>query len=95
VKREDRFIQPAWAIHIIERAACPRCHGPMFSHSCSWFTDEDICSDCQQDERHAPNYAAARAAEAAAVRRGDYNFRGIGLAPEDVEALAAARRRRS
>jgi len=75
--------------------ACPRCAGAMASFSTSWFEPVEVCGACRDDERHAPNYPRARAEEEAAVRRGDYNFPGIGLAPADVAALAAARARRA
>jgi len=42
------------------------------------FNTEMICSDCKGKERHHPDYAAAQAAELAAVQAGDYNFSGIG-----------------
>jgi hypothetical protein len=60
----------------------------------SYFTTEDVCGDCHDEERGAPNYQRARDAEEAACRAGNYNFPGIGLAPEDVAYLAAARARR-
>ena len=93
----DKFIQPAQAIIITTKrmiGPCPRCGGSMRSYTCSWFTTESICTTCQQEEKSAPNFEAARAAEEAAIRNGDYNFPGIGLAAEDLEALAAARRGR-
>ena len=93
----DKFIQPVQAIIITTTrmiGPCPRCGGSMQTYTCSWFTTESICTTCQQEEKSAPNFEAARAAEADAIRRGDFNFPGIGLAPEDVEALAASRRER-
>jgi hypothetical protein len=73
---------------------CSRCGAVNTPHTCSWFTAEDICCVCQEEEKLAPNYAAAKAAELAAVQGGNYNFAGIGLAPEDVAALTVARSRR-
>jgi hypothetical protein len=73
---------------------CERCGAETLGHSMSWFTTEDLCDACKTEEREAPNYNRARAAEESAVRAGMYNFAGIGLAPEDAAALAAARARR-
>jgi len=73
---------------------CPRCGGAMLGHSCSWFTTEDICFACKNDERECPNYALAVAADEGACRAGSYNFPGIGLAPEDAAVLAALRAKR-
>lgn len=75
---------------------CPRCGGPMSSFSVSFFNIEEVCMDCKADERLAPGFAAAQAAEEAAVQRGDFNFPGVGLSAADDAFLAerrAARRR--
>lgn len=70
---------------------CPRCGGSMAAYSMSRFNNEMICSECIDDERQAPGYAAAAEAEIAAVKRGDYNFPGVGLSAADREFLAARR----
>jgi hypothetical protein len=57
----------------------------------SKFNRDIICTPCKDDECEAPGYAAADAAEVAAVRGGNYNFPGIGLSPQDQEFLAARR----
>jgi len=49
----------------------------------SKFNTETICMDCEAKERAHPRYAEADRAESEAVRRGDYNFPGIGK-PEDL-----------
>lgn len=75
---------------------CPRCGGPMVAFSLSFFNTEEVCMDCKEDERHAPGFAAARAAEEAAARGGNYNFPGVGLSAADDAFLAerrAARRK--
>jgi hypothetical protein len=45
----------------------------------SMFNTQEICLDCSDAERKRPDFEAAREAEAAAVRSGDYNFKGVGL----------------
>jgi hypothetical protein len=57
----------------------------------SKFNRDIICTPCKDDECEAPGYAAADAAEVAAVRSGNYNFSGIGLSPQDHKCLAARR----
>jgi hypothetical protein len=46
----------------------------------SMFNEQCICMKCMDAERKRPDFAEARDAEAEAVRRGDRNFAGIGLA---------------
>ena len=68
----------------------------MGCHSVSYFNTEDICCDCKTDERQFPGYAAALAAEEAAVRSGDLNFTGVGLSDLDrqvMQRLLAERRK--
>ena len=43
------------------------------------FNTETICMECAEAERKRPDYEAAHAAEVAAVRAGDFNFKGVGL----------------
>lgn len=74
---------------------CPRCKREMHSHSVSYFNTQDICFDCQQEERGAPNYRWAVTAENEAVRAKNFNFPGIGLAPEDEAYLEARRQQRA
>lgn len=74
---------------------CDRCGSTEAVWTMSWFNADIICLDCREDETHAPNYEAACAAELAAVRDGDLNFRGIGLAADDLAFLAERRRQRA
>jgi len=66
---------------------CPRCGGLMGCHSVSYFNTEDICCDCKTDEQLFPGFAAAQAAEEAAVRGGNLNFTGVGLSDLDRQAM--------
>ena len=70
---------------------CDRCNGPLELPIMSKFNRDIICTPCKDDECEAPGYAAADAAEVAAVRAGDYNFPGIGLSPQGQAFLAARR----
>jgi hypothetical protein len=71
---------------------CARCGADLAPGSImSRFNTEQICNPCRADEKLAPNYATAEAAELAAVRAGIRYFEGIGLSPEDQAFLAARR----
>lgn len=76
---------------------CMRCNADLHRvpSTVSRFSTEEICLTCDQEERLAPNYAEAHRVEAEAVRRGDYNFPGIGLKPEDKAFLAECRAKRA
>lgn len=71
--------------------SCERCGAPLIGWGVSYFDTDTCCAACLDDEREAPGYEAARAAEAAAVRAGDLNFRGVGLSPADAAFLAERR----
>jgi hypothetical protein len=45
----------------------------------SRFNTQVCCMGCIEKEKKHPDYLFAEAAELAAVRAGDYNFKGIGL----------------
>jgi hypothetical protein len=48
----------------------------------SYFNTDMICMGCTGREEAHPLYRQAREAEEAAVRRGHYNYPGIGCPPE-------------
>ena len=43
------------------------------------FNEDVICMACKEKERQLPDYREAVEADNAAIRRGDRNFKGIGL----------------
>ena len=43
------------------------------------FNTDTICLKCKEKERKRPDYGRAEAAEIAAVKAGDRNFKGVGL----------------
>ena len=62
------------------KTTCDRCGKPLNGvRTMSMLNTETICMDCAEAERKRPDYAAARDAEAAAVRAGNFNFKGVGL----------------
>lgn len=62
---------------------CERCGEHDIGLMMSMFNTQMICGSCISKERIHPDYERAREAEAAAIYRGDYNFRGIGK-PNDL-----------
>ena len=48
----------------------------------SFLCEQLCCVPCLLKERAHPQFPRAVAAEEQAVRRGDFNFRGIGLPPD-------------
>lgn len=62
---------------------CRRCGQETIVIIMSRFNTEEICMDCEELERSHPRYQEAVAAEEAAVKRGEYNFPGIGK-PADL-----------
>lgn len=57
---------------------CKRCYTETFATIMSMFNTQMICMGCKDKEEQDPRYQEAREAEAAAVRAGDFNFKGIG-----------------
>ncbi len=62
---------------------CQRCKKEADVFACSYFNTETICIECNDAERRHPEYKHAKRVENEAVRRGDYNYPGVGL-PADL-----------
>lgn len=65
---------------------CDRCGADLRTtgHTMSRFNTDTICPDCEDAERRHPEYQRAVQVEQEQIRRGNYNFAGIGL-PEDLK----------
>ncbi len=62
------------------RTTCERCGGSLSDgRTCSMFNTQTICMTCKEKERQRPDYRQAADAEIAEVRKGNRNFKGIGL----------------
>ena len=58
---------------------CDRCGGSLDGgRTMSRFNTDCLCIGCAEAERHRPDYGKAVKAEMAEIRRGNYNFKGIG-----------------
>lgn len=62
---------------------CGRCAKKSNIHTMSVFNTDLICMECDAKERKHPKYGEACLAESDAVRRGEYDFPGIGK-PSDL-----------
>ena len=58
---------------------CERCGGSLKGgRILSMYSTECICMTCKDAERQRDDYPKAVAADHDAIRRGDYNYKGIG-----------------
>lgn len=62
---------------------CSRCGKETGTRTMSIFNTDMLCMACLAKEEKHPQYQEAAAAELAAVRRGNYNFPGLGK-PADL-----------
>ena len=60
---------------------CHRCFAKSEMYIMSMFDVSLICDHCHKAELRHPDYEKAREAEHAAVKQGNYNFKGIGWRP--------------
>lgn len=69
---------------------CDRCKGPLMNgHMMSFFNTDTLCMSCVIKEKAHPKYEDARRVEMAEVKKGNYNYPGIGLPPELAHKVAA------
>ena len=58
---------------------CNRCKKATIGTIMSMFNEDLICMECSDAERKRDDFADALDADDAAIKQGNYNFRGIGL----------------
>ncbi len=64
---------------------CDRCGGPLAEgRTQSMYNADVICVECKRKERGRPDYERAVAADVAAVKAGNWNYKGIGLDDENA-----------
>jgi HAD superfamily hydrolase (TIGR01662 family) len=61
---------------------CHRCDKKTNTHTMSWFNTDLICMDCSNKEKSHPKYQEAKDKELEQVKKGNYNFEGIGFDAE-------------
>ena len=73
---------------------CTRCGCKAPAFIMSFFNEDWICLDCEEDEKGAPGYGAARLRELEEVKRGNTRFAGVGLDRDDWKHLLAKQKER-
>jgi hypothetical protein len=58
--------------------SCHRCGKETRCHTMSMFNEDLICMACKAKEKHKPRYREAVEADNAAIKSGNFNFKGIG-----------------
>ena len=67
-----------------KKTRCDRCGGSLDGgRIMSMYNEDVICMACKEKERKRTDYRDAVEADNAAIRRGDFNFKGIWLGKED------------
>ena len=62
-----------------EKQNCDRCRKPLNGiRTMSMYNTDCLCMDCIEAERKRPDYKTAVEADHAEIRKGNYNFKGIG-----------------
>ncbi len=69
---KHKYIKP-WNGH------CQRCGKKTDMHTMSWFNTQLICMDCDAKEHKRSDIKKAKDAELKEVKKGNLNFKGIGL----------------
>jgi hypothetical protein len=61
------------------QTTCDRCGGSLKNgRIMSMYNEDCICLDCKAEERQREDYSRALEADHAEIRKGNYNFKGIG-----------------
>ena len=62
-----------------EKTCCDRCGKPLNGiRIMSMYNTDCFCMDCKKRERKHSDYKSAVDADHAEIRKGNYNFKGIG-----------------
>ena len=67
------------------QTTCDRCGCSLINkgRTMSMYNTDCICMDCKDKERKRSDYSKAVEADNAEIRKGNYNFEGIGFKPEE------------
>ena len=67
---------------------CDRCGGSLEGgRIMSMFNNDCLCMKCKEEETKHPDYKAAQEADIAEIRKGNYNFEGIGYNTQERKVL--------
>ena len=68
------------------RENCDRCHQPTNGVTImSMYNEEVICINCKDAEKKRDDYNQAVDADNAEIKKGNYNFKGIGFEEKDID----------
>lgn len=63
---------------------CDRCGGSLANdRTMSMYNEDCICIKCKEKERQRADYGEAVEADHAEIRKGNYNYKGIGYREEN------------
>lgn len=62
-----------------KKTNCDRCGKILTVRIMSMFNKDCICVECKNEERKRKDYEKAHMADINAIKRGNYNFEGIGF----------------
>lgn len=62
---------------------CERCGKESSSMIVSMFSEEWICMACKESERKHPDYKSANNADIEEIKKGNFNYKGVGK-PSDL-----------
>ena len=66
--------------NFFKKSCCDRCHGSLDAgRIMSMYNEQVICMACKEKETQRADYRKAVEADHAEIRKGNYNFKGIGL----------------
>ena len=68
--------------HFFDATNCDRCGAPLTARIQSMYNSQVICMECKDAERKRVDYRQAVEADNAEIRKGNYNFKGIGNGPK-------------
>lgn len=58
---------------------CDRCGKKLTVRIMSMYNEDCLCMECKKEEEKREDYEKAVEADIAAIKSGNYNFKGIGL----------------
>lgn len=74
----------------MHRENCERCHQPTNGVTImSMYNEDVICMSCKENEKKKDDYKKAVDADIAEIKKGNYNFKGIGYKDTYEEAETA------
>ena len=61
------------------KTKCDRCGKILTAKTMSMFNEDCLCLECKEKEKNLPNYKKALNKDIEEIKKGYFNFKGIGL----------------